>query len=1037
MFSYPDTPYSIKESYIKTSFRKKNYKLDLEGSAKKNALIELSGKIAETSDFKKPVQVFDAAIEANKDGNWKTTVGAGWANPKLWQQESPNLYFYSVSLSVNGKVVDKLLPRRFGFKEIWIEDGSFVLNGKPATFVDDVWEGGLDKGNANYKQALKMKDILGEWGINSGYRIKSKVVMDAADETGMMYRIGCGSFVKINIWDTKSGLTSMTGDENKEDIERYVKKYREHPSIICWASNTAYALASMHPQYAGQWYNSWDFFPLNRCKGPAKEAQEIFKELVDMMAELDTEREVATHNGPYSKIETATRYLCDNLDMQEREEFFQFWYNSGPDRKVVWCSEFGIPFASHQYLRPIDHVMPQGGNFPQIYAENAARLYGDEEYLALPDSKYDEVIRTKFYDHMQEPQSQKMTAMNVKAIWRAWRTYGINASGHHILRENCHFKRDKSVTVEQRFGFNPADDDPRRPGLSTIVNSTYIPMPEFDGHTVSSKAYADACTPLLAYIGGTNGIFTTKDHLYFSENNIGKNIVVVNDRDETAKITAKWTLVDDKGKTVKSGKVSGEVKPGYRDTKNLLISFETPEVSERTDYTLNIDCKSNLEGMLTDSFAITVFPKHETPKVEFAGNIWTVNISDDVTHESPHFFINRDNKAFLEAAGIDSKLVSGLKTFTWMGYSPAAAMDMYKGRTTVTNGMPKPGDILIIPRHTLETGKDNRQLVLRLLQKMKLDKLVEQGLKVVIFEQNTDNLMGLETENVRPRRAFIAANGHPVFEGLADSDLSYWTGASTLETGITAYSPDLNRFPERLWHTSNNNSVASKTYIRPQIGSARALAVSGFDLQESPLLEVTRGKGRIIFCSFDVTSRYGIDPAATKLVDNIFAYITTVKDANPEKSEIQILEPGEKGVVVEAGVIRAAKPKGEYGWGITQGELFFRESIYDDNKPTSTMPAGEIPVFADSNQTTNPGIKLPEVIRFDEEKGVYQTTMDVNNFKTGWTKRKIMWLNGAMIVNQGGSIDEGPSIMLQGNPTALYPYVWVDNFVHPYTANIW
>jgi hypothetical protein len=81
-------------------------------------------------------------------------------------------------------------------------------------------------------------------------------------------------------------------------------------------------------------------------------------------------------------------------------------------------------------------------------------------------------------------------------------------------------------------------------------------------------------------------------------------------------------------------------------------------------------------------------------------------------------------------------------------------------------------------------------------------------------------------------------------------------------------------FPDRIAHVSNTNAVASRTLVRPQVGAVRALAVSGFDLAESPLLEVTRGKGRILFCQLDVSSRYGIDPAATQIVDNIFEYMT-------------------------------------------------------------------------------------------------------------------------------------------------------------------
>ena len=1042
--SYPNGPYRITGSYMRTSFRQKQLQLNLAGSGKANSEVRLVARVADNGKLVPVVKEFTGQTKCGRS-EWSVELVEPWKNPKLWSEENPNLYYYDVSLKVDGKIVDQLLSRRFGFREVWIEDGSFVLNGKRTFVRDDVWEGAVDSGNSNYESAVAAMKNIKQWGLNGGMRINSETAIKAADETGILLRPSCGSFVKINIWDTKSGLTPMNGDEDKSDIIRLVKRYREHPSIICWSSTTAYALASMHPQYAGQYFNSWDFFPLNRCKAPARQAQYIFKDLVNMMKEIDPEREVAAPNGPFSRVETATRYLCDNLDLQEREDFFNYWYRSGPDRKVIWCSEYSVPFASHHYIRYIDHIMPQSGYYPALYAENGARLFGDNAYLSLRDSDYPQWVRKKFYNHMTSPLPQQMNALNIRNLLRAWRTCGINSSGHHILREYCYGEHRGKEKSSERFGFDSAD--PRRPGFNKPGRGNYFPMEKYDGVTLASEAYKKVNSPLMVYIGGADGNFTSKDHLYYAGAEVRKNLIVINDRDEAAGITANWKLVNSEGETVLNGSVTDRVGPGTRDLKKFIISFSAPDVTKRTDYTLQVECKSNLEGSLADAFKITVFPKHDRQELTYKGSIWLVNISDDVTHESPHFFINRDNAAFLEKAGIKVKLIKGMKYFDWNGYSPNAAWEMYKSRKDITSGTPKPGDILIIPRFTLQSGKDSRQRAIRVLQEMKLDSLIDQGLKVVIFEQAMDNVMGLETEDVRPRRAFIAAAGHPVFKGLTDSDLSYWTGSSTLEPGISAYTPDLNRFPERLWHTSNTNAVASRTYIRPQVGASRALAVSGFDLQESPLLEVCKGKGRIIFCSFDVTGRYGIDPAATRLVDNIFQYVTKVGTPDPAKNQIIRLKPGSPDVVFEKNVIRAARPSGEAGWGITRGELYFRENIwgagksYVDGKKTfsrpRTLPDGELPVFTGGGDSTHDGIKLPEVIRFNKGKGTFEMTIGPDSFQTGWNKRKMLWLRTALIVNQGGSLPVGPALSLQGNKLELYPVEWNSDFVHPYTANVW
>ncbi len=434
-------------------------------------------------------------------------------------------------------------------------------------------------------------------------------------------------------------------------------------------------------------------------------------------------------------------------------------------------------------------------------------------------------------------------------------------------------------------------------------------------------------------------------------------------------------------------------------------------MSERTDYTLTIKLTANLPGTLEDRFAITVFPEHRPKPLSFAGAIWRLNASYDRSDEHKHFEWNDETERFLQAAGVQSQVVPGLKQF---------------GATAA----PRPGDLLIIPRHYLEAGLDGLQFNARLLEELDIDRLIEQGLRVIVFEQDTPNVFGMTTEDVRPRRVFMAAAGHPVFTGLEPSDLTYWTGESDLQPAMSPVSMDEKQFPDRIAHVSNTNAVASRTLVRPQVGAVRALAVSGFDLAESPLLEVTRGKGRVVFCQLDVSNRYGIDPAATQLVDNLFAYLTSVGEPEPAKGTVDHVPLDGKTVVARQQTFRAAKPAGADGWGITQGELFFRESIYEKNWVTEKLPNVAVPVLAPSQG------ELPQVVRRDPTTGRYQLTLDETGFTTGWMKRKVAWLRSALVVNQGGSQLDGPAFRYQGNTTHLYPYIWLEDFVDPYLADM-
>src|SRR6185503_13975252 len=64
------------------------------------------------------------------DGSVETKLEARLPNPKLWSPKSPHLYTARVRLLAEGKQLDVRSPR-FGMREFKIDDGKFLLNGKP------------------------------------------------------------------------------------------------------------------------------------------------------------------------------------------------------------------------------------------------------------------------------------------------------------------------------------------------------------------------------------------------------------------------------------------------------------------------------------------------------------------------------------------------------------------------------------------------------------------------------------------------------------------------------------------------------------------------------------------------------------------------------------------------------------------------------------------------------------------------------------------------------------------------------------------
>lgn len=1026
--SYPIGPAAIDDTYIMTSWRKKQATLRLAGSATPGSTVELRAAISEAPDGQ-PAKELRATATADGKGRWSVEPSVDWADAKLWSRYKPNLYHYTVELLVDGKVVDKVLPRRFGFREVWVENGQWMVNGIQTNYVSDSWGGGLDRGgNGDPESARTLIRALKEQGQTfSHWGPRSEAIFNVGAEEGLMCMMGAGSLVRLNIWDPRNGLTTMTGDEAEDDIERNVKRLREQPSILGWVSAASYSQASMHPEYNAKPFETWKFFPLNRDSANSYIAQQQFRKAQQIIAGVDPTRTVNCHNGPWTSVDMTTKYLTNNLDLQEREEFMDDWFRRDPQfKQVVSSTEVGVPFPGEWFIRKIDFQLTQvKGNVWRIFMEMGARYYGEWAYESDTDAEIAAWTKTNSYAARANAVYQRAYSESIRNTYRAWRTYGVNFVGHHIMSEDSYGEAKRRPDLPK-----PAQrpvPDPRQPGYAMGGASNW-PTPDTHIILPAGETLLRTIKPLLAYIGGPDGKFTLKDHLYYPGVSVRKSVIVVNDWDDPASIEGEWTATDSAGTVVARGDVKTTVQPGQRLLTELPIDFVAPNVTERTDLTIRLALKSDRPGTLDDEFVVTVFPKpRNAPLPAFAGTVWTLNISDDLTHETPHFATNRENAALLKAIGVDAKLVKGLREFEFVDVSLDGAMAWHSTRKLVTEGTPKPGDLLIIPRRTLSGPRDEYSLNLRLLEEMKLDDLVQQGVRVLVLEQDLPNIFGLQTEDVRPRRTFIAAKGHPAFEGLTDADLSNWTSSSDLCPKVGSISTSDDRFPERLWHVSNTNAVASRTLVRPQVGAARALVVSGFDLQESPLLEVTRGKGRIIFCQMDVTNRYGADPAATRLLDNVIRYLMTAPEPDPAKDSVTTAT-GE-GVSTKSNLYRAAKPEGEAGWGVTGGEMFFRESVFNDTY--GTKPNLSVPVFASEDDAGR-----PPVVRKGAD-GRFECTLTPELMKTGWGKRKVMWLRSALIVNQGGSTSEGPGIRHHGRVTDLYPVPWVEGFVHPYNANVW
>jgi beta-galactosidase len=136
------------------------------------------------------------------------------------------------------------------------------------------------------------------------------------------------------------------------------------------------------------------------------------------------------------------------------------------------------------------------------------------------------------------------------------------------------------------------------------------------------------------------------------------------------------------------------------------------------------------------------------------------------------------------------------------------------------------------------------------------------------------------------RQVFPRVPDHPLLAGITAEQLRDWRGEATILPPRLKYNlrPRFGPTVEwcglevpRLWRCGTRGNVASVLIEKPACGDFLPIADGGYSLQYSPLMEYREGKGVVLFCQIDVTSRSESEPCAETLVRNIFRHVTSWK----------------------------------------------------------------------------------------------------------------------------------------------------------------
>jgi hypothetical protein len=819
----------------------------------------------------------------------RVVVTEAWKPEKLWDIHTPENTFTAEASLVDaaGKLMDAFHPVRFGFREFWIDGRDFYLNGTrihlSAVPLDNAQVGARTATYEGARETLKRLQGFGinfvythNYGCEPGSHISFAEVLRAADDVGMLVAFSQPHF---SHYDWKAANADRSNGYARH-AEFYVRAAQNHPAVVAYSMNhnaTGYD-EDMNPDQIDGIRDPRDAPWSRNGAALARRAEAI-------VSALDPGRIVYHHSsGNLGSMHTVNFYL-NFVPIQELCDWFEHWATKGV--KPVFPCEYGVPFTW-------DWMMYRGwykgrrewgsAKVPWEFclAEWNAQFLGDRAYRVSEAEKknlrweakqfragnlwhrwdYPHHVGSTVFDDQEE-----VFARYITDTWRAHRTWGISANSPW---EYAAFWKLRDGADRRREDFKVDWETLQRPGLSPDYTQRREWQMSTDGAradwvpTAAAQALIRNNRPLLAYIAGKPGNFTSKDHTFRPGERVTKQLIVVNESRETVTCECAWSLGLPRPA---GGSKTVSVRTG--DQEHIPLRFDLPDMLPAGDYELTATVRFDGRETQKDSFTISVLPR---PAGVPAG---------------PRI-------ALFDPRGETSKLLTGLSV---QFQKVEADADL--------SGF----DVLIVGKEALTPdgpGPDVRR--------------VQDGLKVIVFEQTAKVLeerFGFRVAEYGLRQVFRRVPDHPLLAGLAADHLRDWRGAATLLPARLQYTLRPRYGPTvkwcgidvpRAWRAGCRGNVASVLIEKPARGDFLPILEGGYSLQYSPLLEYREGRGMVLFCQMDVTGRTEGEPAAGALARNVLRYVAARKPS-PRRQAYYVGDPTAKRHLESAGLSLASYAK--------------------------------------------------------------------------------------------------------------------------------
>lgn len=176
------------------------------------------------------------AVNANEEIVQKHLIRV--ESPLLWSPEEPNLYYVTVNLIQDGKIIDQM-NSQIGIRSIKVDaEKGLTINGKPVFLKGGCMHhcNGPLGSKAIDRAEERRVELMKEHGYNairSSHNPPSPAFLDACDRLGML--VMDEAFDCWNVGKMPMDYHLYFKQWWQKDVESWIKRDRNHPSVIFWS----------------------------------------------------------------------------------------------------------------------------------------------------------------------------------------------------------------------------------------------------------------------------------------------------------------------------------------------------------------------------------------------------------------------------------------------------------------------------------------------------------------------------------------------------------------------------------------------------------------------------------------------------------------------------------------------------------------------------------------------------------------------------------------------------------------------------------